>query len=99
MRSAGSDREPVQAVIGFRPPSIENRQVQAAVEDHFFAAGSRCLERPPRRVEPHVDTLDKVPSHVDIVVFDEYQAVPEPWIARHLRNLLQNALPGIVSWM
>src|SRR5215469_1599037 len=31
MRSAGADRESVQAVIGLRPPAIEHGKIQAAV--------------------------------------------------------------------
>ena len=54
---SGADREAVQPVVGLRPPAVENRKVQAAVQDHLLAAGARCFQRTPRIVQPHVDAL------------------------------------------
>src|SRR5712691_7195075 len=47
MSSAGSDGETIQAVVGFGPPTVEDGQVQAGIQDHLLTAGSGCLQRPP----------------------------------------------------
>src|SRR4051794_34128131 len=60
VRPAGPDREAIRSVVGFGPPAVEHRKVQAAVEDHFLAAGSGSLERPPGIVQPDIDALHQM---------------------------------------
>src|SRR5690349_15267239 len=43
--SAGADCEAIQAVERFRPPSVQNRKVQASVQNNLLAACSRGFER------------------------------------------------------
>src|SRR5688572_7365562 len=43
MRSADTDGESVQSVVSLRPPSVQNGQVQAAIQDDFLATGARGL--------------------------------------------------------
>ena len=40
-----ADGEAVGAVVGFGPPAVEDRQVQAAVEHGLLAAGAGGLQR------------------------------------------------------
>ena len=39
--AAASDRKTVDAVVGFGPPTVENRKIQSAVEDNFLATRPR----------------------------------------------------------
>jgi len=58
MRSSRSNREPIHAVIGLCPPSVEDGKVEAAVDASLHAARSGRFERAARVVEPNVDALD-----------------------------------------
>ncbi len=42
--AARSDRESIDAVVGLRPPAIENAAVQSAVEDDLLTAGTAGLQ-------------------------------------------------------
>ena len=77
VRSARSDREAIQAVVGLSPPAVENGKIEAAVQDNFLTAGAGGLERPPRIVQPHVNALHEVAPHVDVVVLDEDKFIRE----------------------
>ena len=96
MDRAVADREAVLPVVGLGPPPVEHRQVQPAVEHHLLAAGAARLERAQRRVEPDVHALHEVPRHVDVVVLDEHQAAGEARVARHLDDLPDQPLAGVV---
>src|SRR5207302_647217 len=61
-----ADGEAVETVISLRPPAVEDRQIQPAVEKHFLSAGAARFLRPARIVQPYVDTLDEVAPHVDV---------------------------------
>src|ERR1700736_5193047 len=69
------DGEPVESVIRLRPPAIQHRKVQAAVQDDFLTACSRRLKGPPRIIQPDIDPLDKVSSYIDVVVLHEHKFV------------------------
>src|SRR5882762_4402949 len=97
--SAVSDGEAVQAVVRFRPPAVQHREVQAAVQNDFLAARSRGFQRTPRIVQPDIDTLRQMPADVDVIVFDEDEFVSKLWVAHQLRNLLQDALARFVERM
>ena len=99
MRFARADGEPVQPVVGFRPPPVEHRQIQSAVQHDLLSAGAARLERPPRVVEPHVDALDEIAADVDVVVLDEEQLAGEARIAHEPRDLLQHLLARAVVRM
>ena len=99
MGSALADGEAVEAVVGFGPPAVEHREVEAAVEDDLLAAGAGSFQRPARIVEPDVDALDEVAADVDVVVLDEDELVAELRVAHHLGDLLQDALAGLVVRM
>ena len=92
VRFAGSNGKAVQAIERFRPPAVEHRQIERAVQHHFLPAGAACLERTARVVEPDVDALHQPPPDVDVVVFDEEQLAGKARIAHQPRNLLQHFL-------
>src|ERR1022692_1132272 len=95
--SAGSDGEAIQPVICFRPPTIRNGKVQAAVQHYLLAARSRCLQWAARIVEPDIHTLHEVAAHVAIIVFPKYESVGKPLVPHQFRNLLQHAFARFVA--
>src|SRR5208337_2292554 len=95
--SAVSDGEAVQAVVSFRPPAIQDREVQASVQNHFLAAGPGGFERTARIIQPDIYTLHEMATNVDVVIFDEDEFVGKFRIAHQLGNLLQNALARFVE--
>src|SRR5215470_521222 len=74
---AVSDRETVQTVVGFSPPSIENRKIKAAIQNNFLTACARSFQRTPRIVQPDIDAAHQVASDIDVVVLDKYELVGE----------------------
>ena len=57
--------------VGLRPPAVEFRQVDAAVDEHFHPARSAGLPRPPRRVDPDIHSLHQVLGQQHVVVAQE----------------------------
>src|ERR1700727_721658 len=99
MRTARSDRETVLSIVGFGPPSIENRKIEPPVQHDFLPACAARFQRPPGIIEPNIDTLHKMPADVDIVVFDENKFVAKLRVAHHLCDLLKHTLPRLVERM
>ena len=64
MSTSLSNRESVQAVEGFRPPPVQNREIQSAVQNDFLAAGAGSLERAARIIQPHIDALHLSLIHI-----------------------------------
>src|SRR6185369_4721648 len=56
-------------------------------------------QRTPRVVQPNIDSLDEVTSHIDVVVLDEYDFVGELWVPHQLSNLLQHAFAWFIARM
>ena len=96
---AHADRKPIGAIVSFRPPAVEDRQVESAIQHDLLAAGPRCLQWTTRVVQPHIHPLHQVPGHIHVVIFHEDQFAREDRIAHHLGNLLQNRLAGDISRM
>ena len=99
MRPTRADGETIQAVIGLRPPAIQNRKIEAAVQNHFLTAGSGRFQRPPGVIQPHINALHQVSPHVDVVILDENEAVGKLAVTHKLRDLLEDALAGFVAGM
>src|SRR3954453_3925217 len=99
MAMALTDRKAVGSVVRLGPPAVENRQIQAAVEDCFLAAGAGRFERTPRIVQPDIDPLHHVPADVDVIILDIRDAVSKPRIATHAGDHLNESLPWLVLRM
>ena len=99
MRLAAADGKAVASVVRLSPPSVEDGQVQPAVEDHLLAAGARGLEWTPRVVEPHVHALHQMPSDVDVVVLDKQHLARKARVPAQACDLLQDLLAGTVAGM
>ncbi len=52
---------------------------------------------PARIVQPDVHALHEIAADVDVVIFDEDEAVAELAVAHQLRDLLQDSLAGFVE--
>src|SRR6478735_8185609 len=91
-----TEGEAILAVVGFRPPSVQDGEIQSAVEHDFLSAGSAGLQRSSRVVRPDVDTLDEMPPHVDVVVLEKQDLARETRVPHQLRNLLQELLAGLI---
>ena len=94
-----ADGEAVLAVVGLGPPAVEDREVEAAVEHGFHAAGAGGFLRPARCVEPDVDALHQVAGDVDVVIFDEHDAAGEAAVVAEVFDLLDEVLAGLVGRM
>src|SRR5215469_9883213 len=96
MRSACTDGKTIQAVVGFSPPAIQNRQVKTTVQHYLLTARSRGFERTPGIVQPDIDSLHQVAADIDIVILDEDELVSELTVFHEFRNLLQYTFSRIV---
>ena len=99
VRRAVPDREAVRTVVRFRPPSVENREVQRPVEHRLLTARTRRLLRTTRIVQPDVDPLNKVSRYVNIVVFQENDAAREFRIPLNANDSTDHVLADIVRWV
>ena len=97
VRFADADREPVRAVVGLRPPAVQDREVQAAVQQYLLPAGAGRFLRPAGIVEPHVDALHELATEADVVVLEEDQLAEEAGVPAELVNLPQHALGRLVA--
>ena len=46
--------------IGFRPPAIQFREIDASIDEHLHTARSACLPGSPWCVDPDVHSLHQV---------------------------------------
>ena len=79
--------------VRFRPPPVELREVQAAVDQHLHAARAARLPGPPRRVDPEVHALHEVLGGEQVVVRQEDDAALDLGAPDELDPLLGSA-PG-----
>ena len=54
--------------VGFRPPAVQFREIDAAIDEHFHAARSARLPGSPWRVDPDVHALHQVLRQQHVVV-------------------------------
>ena len=85
--------------VGFGPPAVELRQVQAAIGQHLHAAGAAGLPGPPRRVQPDVHALHQVPGDAHVVVLEKDHAAGDVGPGGETLPLGQQRLPGAVGRM
>src|SRR5579862_1754135 len=54
--------------VCFRPPAIELREIQSAIDEHFHATGATRFPGASRRVHPQIDALNQLLGQQEIVV-------------------------------
>ena len=57
--------------VGFRPPAIQLRKINAAIDEHFHPARSTDLPGPAWRVDPYIYPLHQVLGQKHVVVTEE----------------------------
>ena len=97
--SASPYGKTVEPVVSLCPPAIQHRKIQAAIQHYLLTTGPRCFQRTPRIVEPDIHPLDKVPAHVNVVIFYKYELVRKFQVTHQLGDLLQHTLARFVAWM
>ena len=60
--------------VALRPPAVEHREIQDAVDRGLHAARPRSLERPARSVQPDVTATHHRPGDTHVVVLEEDDA-------------------------
>ena len=60
MLLAVSQRPTHFGLIGFRPPAIQLREIDASIDEHFHAARPASLPGPAWRVDPDIHALHQV---------------------------------------
>ena len=93
------ERPPHLGRIGFGPPAVELREVQAAVDEHFHSAGSARLPRASRRVDPQVAALHEPLRQEQIVVGEEDHAPAHLGTTHELDPGLDHLLTGLIGGM
>src|SRR5258708_999424 len=76
----------------FRPPAIEDAQVQPPIDGGLDAGGAARLERCDRVVEPDIDAGDQPARQLQIVVLEEDDAPHEFGGCHELPDLAQHLL-------
>lgn len=94
---AVADSETVGTVVPFVPPPVEDGEVQSAVQDRLLSGGTGRFEGTTRVVKPNVDALNEVARNVDIVVFEEDDAICEAFFLLDGDEALDDVLTGHVS--
>src|SRR6185437_5215513 len=93
------DSPPVGSVITFNPPSIEDAEVQHAVQGGFHAAGAAGLHRKARSVQPNVDALDEILRHMHFIIFNESDAAAQFVIMAEVQHLMNEVSTRLIGWM
>ena len=93
----GADGPAIGAVVGFRPPTIEDTKVGDAVEAGFLATSPAGFIGTARSVEPHIDTLDQSPGHAHVVFFEEDNPTGKAWLLGATIDVLDEVLAWLVS--
>jgi hypothetical protein len=57
--------------IRFGPPTVQLREIQASIDQNFHAARSAGFPRPPRCVDPHVDTVNQFLGQEHVVIAEK----------------------------
>src|SRR2546425_1114946 len=58
-------------LVRLGPPTVELREIQAAVDKHFHPTRSTGFPGPPWRVHPHINATHEVLGQEQVVVRDE----------------------------
>ena len=85
--------------IGFGPPAIQFREIDASVDEHLHAARSTRLPRPPWRVDPDIHPLHQALGQMHIVITEEDRMRTDFGLANELYPFLDQSLSRRVRGM
>ena len=85
--------------VGFCPPAIQLREIDAPIDQHFHAARPASLPGPAWRVDPHIHALHQVFSQKHVVITQEDHMGARLWPADELPPLLNQGLSRLVLRM
>ena len=91
-----TNRPAIKSVVSFTPPAIEYREIQHAVDGGFFAGSAGGFVGTARGIQPDINTLNKIASHIHIVIFQENQTAavfgffdgPVDFLNKHLAGVI-----------
>ena len=82
--------------VRFRPPAIQFREIDAAIDEHLHTARPACFPRSPWRIDPDIDSLHHVFRQQHVVVAQEDDVGPDLWLADEVNPLMDQGLPRLV---
>ena len=85
--------------VGFRPPAVQLREIEAAVDEHLHAAGATRFPGPPWRVEPDIYPLHQMLREEHVVIAEENRMRTGLGPANELDPLLDQGLSCRVRGM
>ena len=84
---------------GFRPPSIQLRQIDATIDEHFHAARTASLPGTARGVDPDVHALHQLLGQAHVVVTKENHMGTDLWLADEVYPFMDQCLSRLVLRM
>ena len=79
--------------VGFRPPAIQLREIDAAIDQHLHAARSASLPGPPWRIDPDIHALHQLLGQKHVVVAEEDHMGAGLGLADEMNPFLDQGLP------
>ena len=83
-------------LVALNPPTVENRELHYTVHYALLTAGTRCLQRTGRSIQPYVNALNHLASQLHIVVLQEEDLTYELRHCRYLNDALDQILTGLI---
>ena len=71
--------------VGFGPPAVEFRQIDAAVDQDLHTAGSTGLPRPTGRINPDIDASHQMLCQQHVIVAQENHMLSRDRLANELQ--------------
>ena len=62
----------VFSIIGLIPPSIKYGKIKHPVQNNLLSAGSARFKWPPRGVQPHINSLNKMARNIVVIILNKY---------------------------
>ena len=99
VRFVRRDGPAVLPVVPFAPPTIQNTEINDAIDTRFLAGCPARFEWIFRCVEPHIDTGDQFARERNIVTFEHNQSAFEFGATRKVVDNLNEMLARLVMGM
>src|SRR5664279_2912370 len=85
--------------IGFSPPAIQLRQIDAPVDEHFHPASTAGFPWPSRCIEPDIYPLHQLSRQKHVVITQKDHMVARLSPPDEMRPFLNQGLPGLIRRM